>query len=151
MIFMVIWGVMIFVRFLSFTGLPDELAKTVLSLDVPRWTILLAIIFMYLLLGMILDGLGMMLLTLPIIFPAVVGLGYDPIWFGILLVKLIEVGVVTPPVGLNCYVVNGIRPDIPLESVFRGVTPFLLGEIFIIGVIIMFPDLVMLLPNMMRG
>jgi tripartite ATP-independent transporter DctM subunit len=150
MIFMVIWGVMIFVRFLAFTGLPGHITDSAIGLDVPRWVILAAIIVMYLLLGMILDGLGMMLLTLPVVFPAVVGLGYDPVWFGILLVKLIEVGVVTPPVGLNCYVVNGIRPDIPLEKVFRGVSPFLIGEVFIIGIIVAFPDLILLIPNMMQ-
>ena len=150
MIFMVIWGVMIFVRFLAFTGLPAHVTESVIHLDVPRYVILLAIIVMYLLMGMVLDGLGMMLLTLPVVFPAIVGLGYDPIWFGILLVKLIEVGVVTPPVGLNCYVVNGIRPDIPLESVFKGVAPFLLGEVVIISIIVLFPGLVMFLPNMMQ-
>ncbi|MYM56406.1 TRAP transporter large permease [Thalassovita mangrovi] len=150
MIFMVIWGVMIFVRFLAFTGLPGAVTDLVVGLDVPRGVILMGIIVMYLLMGMILDGLGMMMLTLPVVFPAIIGLGYDPIWFGILLVKLIEIGVVTPPVGLNCYVVNGIRPDIPLESVFRGVTPFLIGEIFIISIIVLFPDLILLLPNMMN-
>jgi tripartite ATP-independent transporter DctM subunit len=150
MIFMVIWGVMIFVRFLAFTGLPAAVTESVLGLDVPRWVILMGVIVMYLLLGMILDGLGMMLLTLPVVFPAMMGLGYDPIWFGILLIKLIEVGVVTPPVGLNCYVVNGIRPDIPLEKIFRGVTPFLVGEIFIIGIIVAFPDFILWLPNMMQ-
>lgn len=92
----------------------------------------------------------MMLLTLPVVYPAIIGLGYDPIWFGILLVKLIEVGVVTPPVGLNCYVVNGIRPDIPLENVFKGVVPFLLGEVIIISAIILFSELVMFLPNLMK-
>lgn len=150
MIFMVIWGVMIFVRFLAFTGLPAAVTESVLGLDVPRWVILMGVIVMYLLLGMILDGLGMMLLTLPVVFPAMMGLGYDPVWFGILLIKLIEIGVVTPPVGLNCYVVNGIRPDIPLEKIFRGVTPFLIGEIFIVGVIVAFPDFILWLPNMMQ-
>lgn len=150
MIFMVIWGVMIFVRFLAFTGLPAAVTESVLGLDVPRWVILMGVIVMYLLLGMILDGLGMMLLTLPVVFPAMMGLGYDPVWFGILLIKLIEVGVVTPPVGLNCYVVNGIRPDIPLEKIFRGVTPFLVGEIFIIAVIVVFPEFILWLPNMMQ-
>ncbi|WP_138470757.1 TRAP transporter large permease [Poseidonocella sp. HB161398] len=149
MIFMVIWGVMIFVRFLAFTGLPGQVTDMVVGLDTPRWVIMAGIIVMYLLLGMILDGLGMMMLTLPVVFPAVTALGYDPIWFGILLVKLIEIGVVTPPVGLNCYVVSGIRPDIPLESVFRGVTPFLVGEVVIIGLILAFPELILALPNLM--
>lgn len=150
MIFMVIWGVMIFVRFLGYTGLADSITDMVVSLDVPRWAILVAIILMYLIMGMVLDGLGMMMLTLPVVFPTIVGLGYDPIWFGVLLVKLIEIGVVTPPVGLNCYVVNGVRPDIPLQSVFKGVAPFLVGEVVILAVIVNFPELVLWLPNMMR-
>lgn len=150
MIFMVIWGVLVFVRFLAFTGLPATITDSIVGLDVPRWVILLAVIALYLVLGMILDGIGMMMLTLPVIYPAIIGLGYDPIWFGVLLVKLIEVGVVTPPVGINCYIVNGIRPDIPLHKVFKGVSPFLIGEVFIIGIIILFPDLILFLPNMMR-
>ncbi|WP_185804555.1 TRAP transporter large permease [Pontivivens nitratireducens] len=150
MIFMVIWGVLVFVRFLAFTGLPASVTDAIVGLDMPRGMILFAIILLYLLLGMVLDGIGMMMLTLPVIFPLIAELGYDPIWFGVLLVKLIEVGVVTPPVGLNCYVVNGIRPDIPLHDVFKGVAPFLLGEVVIIGIIVFFPDLVLFLPNMMR-
>ncbi|MBV1897038.1 MAG: TRAP transporter large permease [Rhodobacteraceae bacterium] len=150
MIFMVIWGVLVFVRFLAFTGLPASITEAIVGLDVPRGVILLIIIIMYLLLGMVLDGIGMMMLTLPVIYPTILGLGYDPIWFGVLLVKLIEIGVVTPPVGLNCYVVNGIRPDIPLHEVFKGVTPFLIGEVVIIGIIVLFPDLVLMLPNMMK-
>jgi len=150
MIFMVIWGVLVFVRFLAFTGLPASITDSVVGLDQPRWVILMAVVLLYLVMGMVLDGIGMMMLTLPVIYPVIVGLGYDPIWFGVLLVKLIEVGVVTPPVGLNCYVVNGIRPDIPLHKVFKGVAPFLVGEIVIIGIIILFPDLILFLPNTMR-
>jgi len=141
---------LVFVRFLAFTGLPASVTDAIVGLDMPRGMILFAIILLYLLLGMVLDGIGMMMLTLPVIFPLIAELGYDPIWFGVLLVKLIEVGVVTPPVGLNCYVVNGIRPDIPLHDVFKGVAPFLLGEVVIIGIIVFFPDLVLFLPNMMR-
>ncbi|MGE0230417.1 MAG: TRAP transporter large permease [Flavobacteriaceae bacterium] len=148
-ILMVIWGVLIFIRFLAYTGLPAALTEAIVHMDVPRWVILFAIIVLYLLLGMMLDGIGMMMLTLPIVYPTIIGLGYDPIWFGVLLVKLIEIGVVTPPVGLNCYVVNGLRPDIPLQEVFKGVSPFLVGEIFIVAFIVLFPDIVLLLPKIM--
>lgn len=151
MIFMVIWGVMIFVRFLAFTGLPAQVTETVTGLDVPPIAILFGVIVMYILMGMILDGLGMMMLTLPVIYPAIIGLGYDPIWFGVLLVKLIEVGMITPPVGLNCYVVHGVRPDIPLGEVFRGVTPFLFGEAVIIGILVAFPEVALFLPNSMMN
>ena len=98
---------------------------------------------------MILDGIGMMMLTLPIVYPAITALGYDPIWFGILVVKMIEIGLITPPVGLNCYVVHGVRPDIPLEEVFRGVMPFLVGEVVIVGALVAFPEIALFLPNAM--
>lgn len=149
MIFLVIWGVMIFVRFLAFSGLPAAATSAISDLDMPRGVILFMIILLYLFLGMVVDGIGMMMLTLPVILPAIVALDYDPIWFGILLVKLIEIGVVTPPVGLNCYVVNGIRPDIPLETVFKGVAPFLIGEIIIVAIIVFLPELVLFLPSRM--
>jgi TRAP-type C4-dicarboxylate transport system permease large subunit len=98
---------------------------------------------------MVLDGLGMMILTLPVIYPAMMALGFDPVWFGVIVVKMIEIGLVTPPVGLNCYVVNGVRPDIPLGTIFKGVMPFLVGEIFIMTLLIAFPEIVLFLPNTM--
>src|SRR5690606_810932 len=103
MIFTILWSMLIFVRFLAFTGLPAAVTGAIVGLDVEPWVIMIGIILMYIVLGMLLDGIGMMILTVPILFPAVTALGYDPIWFGILVVKLIEIGLVTPPVGLNCY------------------------------------------------
>lgn len=149
MIFMVIWGVLIFVRFLAFTNMPNTITNTLVELDMPPLVFLLGVIVLYLLLGMILDGIGMMMLTLPIVYPAITALGYDPIWFGILVVKMIEIGLITPPVGLNCYVVHGVRPDIPLEEVFRGVMPFLVGEVVIVGALVAFPEIALFLPNAM--
>lgn len=149
MIFTILWGMLIYVRFLAFTGLPDVVTSAIVSLDVEPWVIILGIIILYLFLGMLLDGLGMMLLTVPILHPAVVGLGYDPIWYGILVVKLIEIGLVTPPVGLNCFVIHGIRPDIPLWTVFKGVMPFFFVEVAVIAIMVLFPELVLFLPNSM--
>ena len=122
MIFTVIWGVLIFVRFLGFAGLPEELASWVTGLDVPPIAILLSIYVIYLILGTILEGIGMFLLTLPVIFPVVEALGYDPIWFGIILVKLNGIATLSPPVGLVVFVVNGVRPDIsvPTSSAASG-------------------------------
>ncbi len=149
MIFMVIWGVMIFVRFLAFTGMPDSLTESIVAMDLSPTMVVILVIVLYLFLGMILDGLGMMMLTLPVIYPAMMALGFDPVWFGVLVIKMVEIGLVTPPVGLNCYVVNGVRPDIPLETIFRGVVPFLVGEIFIVGILVAFPEVVLYLPNKM--
>lgn len=151
MIFTILWSMLIFVRFLAFTGLPTALTDTIVGLDVEPWMVMVCIIALYLVLGMLLDGIGMMILTVPILFPVVTSLGYDPIWFGILVVKMVEIGLITPPVGLNCYVVNGIRPDIPLHQIFKGVTPFLLVEAVIIGLILAFPEIVLFLPNTMAN
>jgi len=118
MIFSIIVGVLIFVRFLALTGLPATFAEFVLDLPLPRLIVILLIMSIYVFLGMFLDAIGMMMLTLPIVFPAVVALGYDPIWFGIIIVKMCEICLITPPVGLNCYIVRSVAPDIPLEEVF---------------------------------
>ena len=113
--------------------------------------IFIAILAIYFVLGMFLDGIGMLMLTLPVVYPAIVKLGYDPIWFGIIIVKLVEICLVTPPVGLNCYVVNGVRPDIPLQDVFRGVWPFVVADLGVIALFYVFPEIVTFLPNTMFG
>jgi TRAP-type C4-dicarboxylate transport system permease large subunit len=113
--------------------------------------VLLAILAVYLVLGMFIDGLGMLLLTLPVVFPVIVGLGYDPIWFGVIVVKMVEIGLVTPPVGLNCFVVTGVRPDLPVATVFRGVLPFVIADLLTVGLLIAFPDIVTWLPRQMAA
>ncbi|MCB1362758.1 TRAP transporter large permease [Hoeflea sp. CAU 1731] len=150
MIFTIIWAVHIFVRFLAFTGLTNTITNTIVELDMSPQHLMVAIVILYLLLGMVLDGLGILILTLPIIYPVVTALGFNSIWFGVLVVKLIEIGLVTPPIGLNCYIVNSVRPDIKLGEVFRGVAPFLVGEIVIVTIILFFPELVLFLPNRMN-
>jgi TRAP-type C4-dicarboxylate transport system permease large subunit len=104
--------------------------------------VLLCIYGIYFVLGMFMDAIGMLLLTLPVVFPVIVKLDYDPIWFGIIIVKLCGICLMTPPVGLNCYVVNGVRPDIPLSDVFRGIWPFVIADIITIGVLTAFPGIV---------
>jgi C4-dicarboxylate transporter, DctM subunit len=151
MIFTIIWGVMIFVRFLGFTGLPREFALWIAGLPIDPIFVLLLILLAYVVLGMFMDAIGMLLLTLPIVFPAILALGFDPIWFGIILVKMVEICLITPPIGLNCFVVSGVRPDIPLQDIFRGVTPFFIADLFTVGLLIAFPDIVLFLPNTMMG
>lgn len=142
MIFTIIWGVLIFVRFLGFANLPLSFAGWIEGLRVHPLLILLAIYAIYLVLGCFMDAIGMMLLTLPIVFPVVENLGYDPIWFGIIVVKLCGIGLLTPPVGLVAFVVNGVRPDIPLGDVFRGIWPFLLADVVTVALLTAFPELV---------
>ena len=151
MIFSIIWGVLIFVRFLGFAGLPEAFARWVVSLDVPPIVVMICILLFYVVLGMFMDAIGMLLLTLPVVYPAVIALGYDPIWFGIVVVKMAEICLITPPIGLNCFVVNGVRPDIPLTTVFRGIFPFFIADVATVGVFLAFPEIILWVPRMMLG
>lgn len=150
MIFSIIWGVLIFVRFLGFAGLPEAFADWVIHLPLPPLAIMIGILLFYAVLGMFMDAIGMLLLTLPIVYPAVIALGYDAIWFGIIVVKMAEVCLITPPIGLNCFVVNGVRPDIPLTDVFRGITPFFIADVLTIAALLAFPEIVLWLPRIMQ-
>ncbi len=150
MIFSIIWGVLVFVRFLGFAGLPEAFAKWVVALDVPPIMILIGILLFYTILGMFMDAIGMLLLTLPVVYPAVIALGYDPIWFGIIVVKMAEICLITPPIGLNCFVVNGVRPDIPLGAVFRGIAPFFIADVITVALFIAFPEIILWLPQTMK-
>lgn len=149
MIFSIIVGVLMFVRFLAITGLPAAFSNAVLAMPVPPMIILIGMLGLFVFLGMFLDLIGMMLLALPIIFPAVVALGFDPIWFGVIVVKMGEICLVTPPVGLNVYVVNSVAPDIPSQEIFMGIIPFLLMDFLTLAILIMFPQIVLFLPSLM--
>ena len=147
MIFSLIWGVLVFVRFLGFAGLPEHFTQFITSLPFEPWVIMLFILLGYVILGMFMDAIGMLLLTLPVVYPAVMALGYDPIWFGIIVVKMAEVCLVTPPIGLNCFVVSAVRPDIPVSSVFRGVGPFVVADFLTVAVFLIWPEVITWLPN----
>ncbi len=150
MIFALIWGILIFVRFLGYAGLPQAFAEWIVELPFPPIVIMIFILLAYVVLGMFMDAIGMLLLTLPVVYPAVVALGYDPIWFGIIVVKMCEVCLITPPVGLNCFVVNAVRPDIPLGDVFRGIAPFFVADVVTIGLFVAFPGIILWLPNLVN-
>ena len=109
--------------------------------------IMILILLGYAVLGMFMDAIGMLLLTLPVVYPAVIALGYDPIWFGIIVVKMCEVCLITRPVGLICYVVAAVRPDIPLGDVFRGIFPFFIADVITIGLFLAYPEIVLWLPS----
>ena len=151
MIFALIWGVLIFVRFLGYAGLPQAFSEFVVSLPFPPIVVMILILCGYAVLGMFMDAIGMLLLTLPVVHPAVIALGYDPIWFGIIVVKMCEVCLITPPVGLNCYVVSAVRPDIPLGDVFRGIGPFFAADVVTIALFLAFPGIVLWLPNLVNS
>lgn len=151
MIFTIIWGVLIYVRFLGFAGLPAAFSQWIGTLDYSPMTILIFILLVYAILGMFMDAIGMLLLTLPVVHPAIVALGFDSIWFGIIVVKMVELCLITPPIGLNCFVVSAVVPKIKVQDVFRGCIPFFVADVLTVAVLIAFPSIVTFLPNLMRG
>lgn len=150
MVFIIIVGILIFVRFLALTRVPYEISEFLGGLPVPPLLILIGILLLYLVLGMFMDAIGMLLLTLPVVFPISLALGFNPIWFGIIVVIMCEVGLITPPVGLNVYVVRGIATHIPLTDMFRGVIPFVITMLVVVALLIAFPQIVLFLPNLMK-
>ena len=168
MIFTIIWGVLIYVRFLGFANLPDAFANWIASLEYSPYVILICILLAYAVLGMFMDAIGMLLLTLPVVYPAIMALNGGEsvaadqsafglsgtecaIWFGILVVKMAELCLITPPIGLNCFVVAGVRPDISVQDVFRGAAPFFVADALTIAGLLAFPAIVLYLPRLLLG
>jgi len=149
MIFFVIIGAMVLSNFLNIAGLPRMLRGTIESLDMSPMQVLIIICLIYVALGMVLESMSMVLLTVPIVFPVVVGLGFDPIWFGILIVMVVELGLVTPPIGLNIYVLRSVLPHLSLRTLFGGVLLFIVPDLLKLALIIAFPGVVLWLPSLM--
>ncbi|QGZ35173.1 TRAP transporter large permease [Stappia indica] len=150
MMFMVLIGALIFSNFVNIAGLPAALSGMAAASDLPPWAILLAVLGVYLCLGMVLESLSMVLLTVPIFAPMMAALGYDLVWFGIVVVVVTEISLITPPVGLNVFVLKTVMPDVPLGRIFRGIVPFILADIVRLALIVAVPSLVLLLPGLMR-
>ncbi|MEY8881591.1 TRAP transporter large permease [Donghicola sp. XS_ASV15] len=165
MIFTIIWGVLIYVRFLGFADLPNAFSDWITSLEYSPLLILICILLAYAILGMFMDAIGMLLLTLPVVYPAVMALNGGEmvsaadstfgmsgpmcaIWFGILVVKMAEFCLITPPIGLNCFVVAGVRDDLSVQDVFKGVTPFFIADAVTIALLVAFPQIVLWLPSL---
>jgi len=126
-----------------------EIASWVGGLGLPPVFILIIILLMYIILGTALEELSMILLTLPIFYPVVVRLGFDPIWFGVVVVLVVEMGMISPPVGMTMFVVKGIAPDIPIETIFKGVLPFVIAVAIMMVLLVAFPQLALFLPRLM--
>ncbi|WGW02395.1 TRAP transporter large permease [Tropicibacter oceani] len=165
MIFSIIWGVLIYVRFLGFADLPTAFSDWITALQYPPLLILVCILLGYAVLGMFMDAIGMLLLTLPVVYPAVMALNGGEmvsaadstfgmsgpmcaVWFGILVVKMAEFCLITPPIGLNCFVVAGVRPELSVQDVFRGVMPFFVADAVTIALLVAFPAIVLWLPSL---
>jgi TRAP-type C4-dicarboxylate transport system permease large subunit len=150
-IFLIVLGAYIFVRFLALTRLPVDFAAWVVGLPVDPMVVYLGIIMAYLILGCFMDAIGLLLLTVPFIFVPMKTLGFDLIWFGIIVVKMLEIGLLTPPVGIQTYVLKSVAPYLTLRDIVRGFMPFLLVDIFIvIGLLTLFPQIATFLPSMMK-
>jgi tripartite ATP-independent transporter DctM subunit len=150
MILCVIAGATIFGHFMAVSTIPFILADWVGGLPLPPVAIMGVIIFIYLVGGCFMDAMALIVLTVPVIYPVVVRLGFDPIWFGVIIVLVSEMGVITPPVGVNVYVIKGIAPDVPLESIFKGIFPFLIAILVNTGILILFPKIALFLPNLAK-
>jgi len=149
MIFLIIVGVLIFMRVLALSGATIAFINFVSGLAVPRLVILMGLLSLYVVLGMFLTATSMLILTCPLIVPVVVALGYNPIWFGIIAIKMCEICLITPPIGLNVYVVRSVVPDTPVEEIFRGAMPFFFMDVLTVAVLIAFPQIILFLPGLM--
>jgi C4-dicarboxylate transporter DctM subunit len=151
MLYGILIGAFIFKYFMAVTTLPTVIADTIGVLPLPPLAIMALIMLVFVFLGCFMDALAMILLTVPIFFPLVLSLGFNPIWFGIIVVRMIEVGLITPPVGMNVYAISGIAPDVPITTIFRGVIPFLIADVFHITLLLFVPAIVLFLPKLMMG
>ena len=150
MIYLIIIGGLLFSRFLAFSGVPFAMVRAIQGLDISPLAVVIVMLLILTVLGMFMDPVGMIMLTLPFFFPVVKALGVDPIWFGVLVVLQAELGVITPPVGVHLFVVRQIVPDVPLGSLIRGALPFMLCQLLVLALVVVFPQLALWLPGRMR-
>jgi tripartite ATP-independent transporter DctM subunit len=148
MVMIIVTGATVFGHFIAVAKIPLILADWVAGLPLFPMAIMGVIVLIYLLGGCFMDALALITLTIPIIYPVVLALGFDPIWFGVIIVLVTEMGVITPPVGVNVYVIKGIAKDVPLETIFKGIVPFLIALIITIAILIGFPQIATFLPSL---
>lgn len=156
LIFAIVAGVLIFVHFLGFTGMPGAIAEKIITFDAPPTVVLIGILLLYLFLGMFLDGIGMLLLTVPLVLPTIEHLHettgnelFNPIVFGVLVVRMIEIGLITPPVGLNVYVLKGVAKGVSMGDMFKGCGWFVFVDLINVAILVSFPSIILLIPSTM--
>ncbi len=149
MLYGILIGAFIFKYFLAVTTIPFVLADFVGGLPLPPLVIMVLVMLVYIFLGCVMDALTMILLTIPVFFPLVLSLGFDAIWFGIIIVRMVEIGLITPPIGMNVYAISGIAPDVPVTTIFKGVIPFLIADMFHVALLLFVPAVVLFLPGIM--
>ena len=148
MIFFIVIGASVLMGFVALSNIPTWLSETVGGLQLPPLAILGMIILVYLILGAIMDTLIMLLLTIPIFFPLAQNLGFDPIWFGVIVVAVAEIGLVTPPIGMNLFVISGMAPDISMQTIVKGVFPFVIADFCRLAIYVFFPAVALFLPSL---
>ena len=150
MVIFIITGATVFGHFMAISNIPFALADWVGSLDIAPSILIGLIIFVYFIGGFFMDSMALVVVTIPIFYPLIQRLHFDPIWFGVIIVLVAEMGVITPPVGVNVFVIKGIAPQVPLERIFRGIVPFLIALILVTIIIVIFPQIATFLPNMIK-
>jgi len=151
MLFTILIGAMVFTNFINFTSMPGDLRDFVLQFSPHPIMVVVMMMGIYLILGMVMEELAIVLLTIPVFFPVITGLGFDPVWFGILIVTIVEIGMISPPVGLNLFVLSSLLPEVKLTTIYKGVWPFVLADIVRLGILIAFPIISLWLPGLMAG
>ncbi|MBL4725755.1 MAG: TRAP transporter large permease [Rhizobiaceae bacterium] len=147
MIFVVLIGAITLNNLMIFSGLVAELSSIVGGMDLPPMAIMAVILLIYMVMGCFLDALAMILLTVPIFFPIIIDLGFDPVWFGIIVVMVVELGMITPPIGMNVFVIKGMAPDVKLSSIYKGVMPFVIAQMILILIVFLVPEIILWLPE----
>jgi tripartite ATP-independent transporter DctM subunit len=150
MLFMILVGALVFANFVNYTSMPNDLKDFVGKYQISPITVMVAICAIYVILGTAMEELSMILLTVPVFFPLVVHLGFDPVWFGIIIVVVVQIGLISPPVGMNMFVVKSMLPGISTATVFRGVTPFVVATIVLLAILVAFPSISLVLPALMK-
>jgi tripartite ATP-independent transporter DctM subunit len=150
MLFVVLNGALIFTDFITVSGTPTLVVDFLKGLAIPPLGVMGLILVMYIILGCLMDGLAMMLLTVPILFPIVQDMGFDLVWFGIIVVVVLEIGLITPPIGVNIFVLRSMLPEVSASTMFKGIVPFFMADMVRLAVLVLFPGFVLFLPNLMR-
>ena len=150
MLFMILVGALVFANFVNYTTMPADLKAFVGRYEISPMTVMIAICAIYVILGTAMEELSMILLTVPVFFPLVVHLGFDPVWFGIIIVVVVQIGLISPPVGMNMFVVKSMLPGVSTATIFRGVTPFVVATVVLLGVLVAFPSISLILPKLMK-
>jgi C4-dicarboxylate transporter DctM subunit len=147
MVYLIVAGATVFGRFMAVSRIPFELSEFVGGLGIAPGIIMGLIIFGYLIGGCFMDSLAMITLTVPILHSVIINLGFDSVWFGVMIVLVVEMGAITPPVGINVYTIKGVAPDVPLGTIFRGIFPFLIAIVVCAVLLVIFPQIVLFLPS----